>query len=144
MVLPNVSQTTAAVPAKAVESGPAIVPVHLANSSVESNGIPTIDGKNAKTEISQTIAKYMGHMQNCYDQELQAKPNISGKMIAKFTIGKEGKVTKSQIQSSTMNDAQTETCIAYMVSKIPFGVPGPGSIEVSYPLAFGIVPAFKK
>lgn len=127
-------------------SAAASTPIQTMSNDISTNVTPTSAKpvySLSKDQIVKTIAESMSKIQYCYEQELQDKPNIHGKIVTRFTVGLEGRVTQSEIETTTMNDIQTENCIAYIFSKMKFAKPGTGIVEVSYPVVFGVVPAFK-
>lgn len=141
VVVPASTQTSAAIPNRfsSVPSPviPAIIPSEPSSTSAPVYSL-------SKNEIARTISSKMPDIEKCYERELQTKPTIHGKIVTRFVIGIEGSVTKSEIQETTMNDIQTETCIAYIFSQMSFPKPGKGIVEVSYPVIFNVVAKTKK
>ena len=73
-------------------------------------------------------------MKFCYEKELARAPDLYGRVIVQFTIAGTGAVVASIVQSSTMNNATVEQCIAGAVKRWEFPKPqGGGIVIVSYP-----------
>jgi hypothetical protein len=54
-----------------------------------------------------------------------------------FVIGSSGRVTHAGIESSTLNNANTERCIIQVLKRIDFPIPrGAGVVQVTYPFKF--------
>ncbi|MBW2260704.1 MAG: TonB family protein [Deltaproteobacteria bacterium] len=72
----------------------------------------------------------------CYEKSLEKDPLLQGKVTIKFVIGTKGKVTKAEVASSTLDNAEVETCLVNRVKKLKFPEPEGGVVAVSYPLVF--------
>ena len=73
-------------------------------------------------------------MKFCYERELVKSPNLMGRVMIQFTIGGNGTVLNSIVQSSTMGNPPTEQCIATAVRRWEFPKPqGGGIVMVTYP-----------
>lgn len=95
-------------------------------------------GNLSKDAIAQEITRYMGNIQNCYEEQIKAKPKLAGKIVVQFIIESSGSVSSSKTQETTMNDELTEACINHVFQKMKFPPTGGGIVEVAYPLTFGI------
>ncbi len=87
--------------------------------------------------IDAVIKRNSNQIRNCYQRELTRDPSLAGKIVAKFTISKDGTVSKSEIKSSSMGNAAVESCISERIMR--FQVPEPkggGVVVVSYPFMF--------
>jgi hypothetical protein len=88
-----------------------------------------------KEVIRRVIRRHLNEVRFCYERELQAEPNLYGRVITQFTIGTGGQVLASAVQSSTMNRPAVEQCVAQAVRRWEF--PKPESVVVvSYPFVF--------
>jgi TonB family protein len=73
----------------------------------------------------------------CYESQLNRFPNLEGKVVVKFLINGEGRVSQSNVTSSTAGNAELETCVAGRVRLLEFPHPkGGGVVVVSYPFLF--------
>jgi hypothetical protein len=70
----------------------------------------------------------------CYDKALVENPNLTGRVIIKFTIAGSGKVVAAVVQETTLNHPQVERCMADATLTWLFPKPqGGGIVIVSYP-----------
>jgi pSer/pThr/pTyr-binding forkhead associated (FHA) protein len=74
----------------------------------------------------------------CYEREINAEnPNIAGRVGTTFVIASSGRVTQAGIESTTLNNANTERCIIQVLKRIDFPIPrGAGTVQVTYPFKF--------
>ena len=73
-------------------------------------------------------------MKFCYEQGLQARPDLEGRVVTRFLIGPTGAVASATVQSSDLGDGRVESCIANAVRRWTFPQPeGGGIVRVSYP-----------
>jgi hypothetical protein len=104
----------------------------------EKKGDPA-GGANPKEGIKSVITSRSGDIQKCYATELKNSPNLEGKVVAGWLIGNGGKVSKSWVQSSTVNSKPLESCMLNQINTWEFQSPqGDQVIDVSYPFVFKI------
>ena len=100
-------------------------------------GQPIIMGALDKSLIDAVIKRNMNQIRYCYQRELTKNPSLGGKIVVKFTIAKDGSVSKASIKSSSMGNSQVENCIAGRFMQFKFPEPkGGGIVIVSYPFIF--------
>ena len=93
-----------------------------------------INGGLSKESIRRTIRQNLAQVRFCYEQALQAKPDLQGRVAVKFIIGPSGAVQMAAIGESTLRDPQVELCIAGKVKTWNFSAPeGSGIVSVTYP-----------
>jgi TonB family protein len=97
-------------------------------------GRAEVKGSLDKEIIRRIIRRHINEVKYCYQTELQANPNLYGRVMIQFTIMATGNVMSSNVQSSTMGNAKVESCIANAVRRWTFPKPkGGGIVIVSYP-----------
>lgn len=97
-------------------------------------GRAEVRGSLDKEIIRRIIRQHINEVKYCYMKELQAKPDLYGRVVIQFTIAATGQVVASVVQQSTMNNAQVDSCIAGAVRRWLFPKPkGGGIVIVSYP-----------
>ena len=75
-------------------------------SALEKEGeVTKLAGRNPD-DVSGVINSHLGAIQNLYQLELRRNPNLRGKLVVRFTINPQGKITKVTVVSSTLNDEQ--------------------------------------
>jgi len=90
-----------------------------------------------KVIIRRYVRRNIQKLQYCYEKQLLASPKIAGTLTATFTIGADGKVTRSRAKGV---HPDVETCVATMIQRIEFPKPANGEVEVSYPFTFAPAP----
>jgi len=97
-------------------------------------GRAQVRGALDKEIIRRIIRRHINEVKYCYQKELQANPELYGRIIIQFTISPTGQVVSSVVQQTTMNNRAVETCIAMAVRRWLFPKPkGGGIVIVSYP-----------
>ncbi|MCB9745873.1 MAG: AgmX/PglI C-terminal domain-containing protein [Alphaproteobacteria bacterium] len=100
-------------------------------------GDPIILGALDKSLIDAVIKRNMNQIRYCYQRELSKNPNLSGKIVVKFVIAKDGTVSSAATKASTMGSAAVENCINGRFMRFKFPEPkGGGIVIVSYPFLF--------
>lgn len=90
-----------------------------------------------KSLIAAVVQSNIGQIKHCYERQLIVDPNIFGKVVAAWTINKDGGVSVSSIKKTTMNNTAVENCIAGKIKNWAFPKPkGGGQVLVSYPFLF--------
>ena len=85
-------------------------------------------------QIDATLLAHKPEFRTCYEEQ---RTKASGRILAEFVIGSDGKVTKKAIKSSTLNQPKVEECVLNTIQKIQFAAPGHGlTIHVAYPFRF--------
>jgi len=92
--------------------------------------------------IRRIVRRHINELRFCYERELQARPDLSGRVVIQFTIAATGQVVASVVQQSTLRHAAVEGCIALAVRRWLFPRPSDGGIViVSYPFVLSAVGA---
>lgn len=87
--------------------------------------------------IRRIIGKHRDEIKYCYEKELVAHKDLSGKVVVFFTIAPTGSVVQASIKESTLKNPAAESCIVSRVRKWTFPQPqGGGIVEVTYPFIF--------
>lgn len=87
-----------------------------------------------RNQIAAVINKNLGQVRFCYEQGLQADPNLNGRVAVAFTIGGNGVVKAANVDSSTMNSKTIEDCIVMRLKTWQFPLPQGGvDVKVTYP-----------
>ena len=91
------------------------------------------DGQLDKDLIRRVVRAHLPEVRECYDQGLARDPGARGKIAIDFTIGAQGRVTRSAVAASDMKDEAVPACISEAIEGWLFPRPDGGSVEVSYP-----------
>jgi len=93
-----------------------------------------------KDGINGVIRESLGDIRECYDQWLQANPDLSGKIVVQFTIGGDeemARVTDIGIAESEVGHLLMEGCLMNVMEEFTFEpVADGGEVEVNYPFVF--------
>lgn len=90
-----------------------------------------------KSLIAAVVQANIGQIKHCYERQLIVDPNIFGKVVASWTINKDGAVSVSSVKNTTMNNKPVENCILAKIKNWNFPKPkGGGQVLVSYPFLF--------
>ncbi len=93
-------------------------------------------GSLDKDVIRKVVRAHINEIRVCYNHGLARDPTLAGKVGLQFTIGPDGTVTKSIVESSTLSaaDRTTADCIAAAPLRWRFPEPeGGGSVIITYP-----------
>ena len=108
-----------------------------AGAGVSAGGDPIILGALERSVIDAVVKRHMAQIRYCYQRELTSDPNISGKIVVKFVVSKDGSVASAATKSSTMGNAAVEACVNSRFLRMQFPQPkGGGIVIVSYPFLF--------
>jgi TonB family protein len=100
-------------------------------------GDSVLEGNLSKEEIEAVIRANLAKIKACYERRLQAKRGLQGRVMSKFVISPDGRVSTASISQSDLGDGPTETCIASEIKRWKFPLPrGGGQVSVTYPFVF--------
>jgi hypothetical protein len=104
------------------------------------HGVVDIHGSLSKETIRRVVGRHINEIRFCYEQQLNAHPDLRGRVSAKFLIAPSGAVQSSAIEHSDLGIPAAEQCIAKAVARWTFPAPeGGGIVIVSYPFMFAPV-----
>lgn len=96
-----------------------------------------LEGSLSREEIEAVIRANLAKIKACYERNLQAKRGLAGRVMTRFTIQQNGRVSSSGILSSDLRHRPTENCIVAEIRRWKFPLPrGGGQVKVSYPFVF--------
>ena len=74
---------------------------------------------------------------DCYERQLQIKRDSQGEIMMRISISNQGKVLKTVVLKSTINNSEVERCIADNIKELNFPAPKSGKrLTITYPLRF--------
>ncbi|MFT3925957.1 MAG: AgmX/PglI C-terminal domain-containing protein [Myxococcales bacterium] len=96
-----------------------------------------VRGSLSKEAIRRVIHRNLAQVRFCYEQALNARPDLSGRVAINFMIAPSGVVQNSAAGQSTLGSAEVDRCVADAVRRWTFPAPdGGGYVSVSYPFVF--------
>ncbi len=97
-------------------------------------GHAEVRGSLSKEVIRRVIRRHINEVKFCYEQELNARPDLAGRVTVRFIISPTGSVQTAMTQATTLNNARVEGCISQAVQRWTFPAPdGGGIVIVNYP-----------
>lgn len=101
-----------------------------------STGNPDADGGLTKEQINRVVMAHKAALKYCYEKELQRKPSLEGKVELFWVIGASGDVERVKVATSTMSDAEVESCMQRQVKNWRFPKSTAPTIVQRYPFLF--------
>ncbi|MFO0692269.1 MAG: AgmX/PglI C-terminal domain-containing protein [Polyangiales bacterium] len=93
-------------------------------------------GSIPQDAIRRVVRRHLPEIRFCYEQALESRPDLEGRVTTSFVIGSTGTVSFAQVASSSLGSAAAEQCIASAVRRWTFPAPTDGGIvRVSYPFS---------
>ena len=97
-------------------------------------GAVDIHGSLSKEVIRRVIHQHISEVRYCYEQELNVRPDLQGRVSVKLVIAPTGAVQAAAVQSSELHNLKVEQCITQSVRRWIFPAPeGGGLVIVNYP-----------
>ncbi|PIE66008.1 MAG: hypothetical protein CSA24_01125 [Deltaproteobacteria bacterium] len=89
-----------------------------------------------KSHIASVVRRRAGAIRACYEQRLQVKKGLKGKLTARWTIQLDGKVSGVSAVSNSLGDSATTNCIFRHLRRMRFQKPEGGICVVQWPFVF--------
>ncbi|HKB76314.1 MAG TPA: AgmX/PglI C-terminal domain-containing protein, partial [Myxococcales bacterium] len=89
-------------------------------------GRPQVSGSIDPELIRKVVHEHRAQIRTCYETQLNAKPNLAGKLVSAWTIDQGGAVTEAHTQESTLRDHTVEQCVASKIKTWRFPIPKGG------------------
>ncbi|PIU00030.1 MAG: hypothetical protein COT74_06675 [Bdellovibrionales bacterium CG10_big_fil_rev_8_21_14_0_10_45_34] len=90
-----------------------------------------------KEAIRRVILQNLRQIKSCYERALNRNPSLFGKVVIRWTIVERGRVGSANVDTSSLNNSEVETCIVNKFRTWRFPDPPPGQeAEVVYPFVF--------
>ncbi len=78
--------------------------------------VTTLAGRDPE-QVSRVVNRHNDAIEYCYQKELRRNPTLKGKLVVRFTITPQGKVSNVTIISSSLNNPELETCIVRRIQR---------------------------
>ncbi len=89
-----------------------------------------------QSHIQSVVKRRASAIRACYEQRLQVKPKLQGKLTARWTIGVDGSVTNASATANTVGDAEVTNCVLRVLRRMRFQKPEGGICVVQWPFVF--------
>ncbi len=90
-------------------------------------------GSLSREAIRSVVRRHINEVRYCYEQQLQRRPELAGRVVVSFIISSTGTVQSAFVSESTLSNASAEGCIAQAVRRWTFPAPTGGIVTVNYP-----------
>jgi outer membrane biosynthesis protein TonB len=100
-------------------------------------GTPTVKGQLSKELIDREVRRHRAQITFCYNKQLLRFPDLSGKVLLSWVIGMDGSVKGAKVKSSSLGNADAESCMVRALESWVFPKPEGGVVQVDYPFIFG-------
>ena len=105
-------------------------------TAVVKSEAPAVDGQLDPNIVVREVRARMSAIKACYERALKRNPNLSGKVVVRWTITAAGTVSGVDIDQDSLGDSEVTNCIKGLVARWRFPAPSGGSVEVSFPFVF--------
>jgi hypothetical protein len=94
-------------------------------------------GEMPRSQIDEVIRRHLPQIRYCYQRRLQVAPELSGKLVVRFAIARDGSVASAARKGGSLEDADVDACVIGWFRKMSFPEPpGGGVVIVTYPFTF--------
>jgi outer membrane biosynthesis protein TonB len=93
------------------------------------------DASRSMKALNSVLRKYQPRLRRVYEKYLKRNPDLSGKIIIKFTIEADGSVSNIVVIKSDFNNKSLEKDLARRIKRIKFPSAS-GKITIEWPLIF--------
>jgi hypothetical protein len=93
----------------------------------------TLSGHLPADVIQRIVRQNFGRFRQCYEVGLRSNPNLEGRVVARFVIGRDGAVSNVSA-GGDLPDAGVRSCVASAFYGLSFPSPDVGIVTVSYPI----------
>ena len=102
---------------------------------------PTMREMNIKSNgslppeaIQRVVRMNFGRFRACYDSALRTNPSLTGRVVTKFVIARDGSVSMASDGGSDLPSQEVVSCIVRNFQSLSFPTPEGGIVTVTYPL----------
>jgi hypothetical protein len=99
-------------------------------------GVTDVSGTLPAEIVQRIVRQNYGRFRMCYETGLRGNPNLSGRVTARFIIGRDGAVANVANGGSDLPDSSVVSCVVQAFYGLSFPTPSNGIVRVSYPIMF--------
>ena len=97
-------------------------------------GATSVSGRLPPEAIQRTVREHFEIFKTCYEAGLARNDQLTGRVIARFVIGRDGKVSKVSDGGSDLPDTEVRDCVLKGFYQLEFPAPEGGIVTVIYPI----------
>lgn len=92
----------------------------------------------SRDEVMRVVKRHQNEIRFCYESALPQRPELSGKVTARWVISESGDVAMAEVAESSLNDAGAEACILQRVKRWRFPPTKGGDVVINFPWVFSV------
>ena len=96
-------------------------------------GGSTSPPESDRAAAHRVVEAHKSSIKYCYEKELANKPDLAGRVVTRFKVDETGAVTEANVTSSTLGDANVETCVLNQIRSWKFPAK---ATTIIYPFRF--------
>jgi hypothetical protein len=96
----------------------------------------TVNGRLPPVVIQKRIRADFGAMRACYEVGMAHRPDLAGRITAKFIIERSGTVRAAEAICTSLPDSEVVRCVIDRFARLSFPQPEGGVVTVIYPIKF--------
>jgi hypothetical protein len=109
---------------------------HSSAPRLRTAGPTTVNGHIPAEVIQRVVRQNYGRFRACYENGLRTNPNLTGRVTARFVIGRDGSVTTVANGGSDLPNSSVVSCVVTQFYGLSFPAPDGGVVSVIYPIMF--------
>ena len=98
------------------------------------DGNPVVNGRLPAEVIQRIVRQNSGRFRLCYEAGLRGNPSLTGRVVTKFVIGRDGAVAQASDGGSSLADQGVIGCVVRSFGALSFPEPQGGVATVIYPI----------
>lgn len=130
--------------ASADPSGPAADDPTGTGSGSGAEAPPVHHGTLDAVEIRGVIRQALPEIRFCFEWQLEAHPDLAGRVTMEFTIQEDGTVTNAGVLEDALHDDVVTNCFTHVMGGLRFPPPEGGPVLVHYPFALANSPEARR
>ena len=108
---------------------------HVAKAPIIRNPKIETNGRLPAEVIQRIVRQNFGRFRLCYESGLRSNPGLSGRVVTRFVIGRDGAVAQAQDAGSDIANQEVVSCVVRSFNNLSFPQPEGGIATVTYPIA---------
>lgn len=84
--------------------------------------------------VQRVVRKSAGRFRECLQRGLESDPQRQGRVVVRFTIGADGRVSRAEEELATFPDRDARRCLLQRFFELQFPPPPEQSLTIRYPL----------
>jgi hypothetical protein len=115
---------------------PLLPGTHVARAPQVRMGMTIVSGRLPPEAIQRIVRLNFGRFRGCYDRGLLRNPALTGRVLTRFVINRNGEVASVADGGSDLPDSAVVSCVVKSFAGLSFPQPEGGIVTVEYPITF--------